>query len=313
MAVLGFGGSLRLRRDPPESVTVTSDALDVATYSLVVPDPRVWTGDRVRLQNSRGLPFNVLTQGLANAAELAIPDSPDGYNMYAGGPWLPSSVRTHILNDSSVFYKAGATGDAAFFYVRASDVGQTTDLTYYVYRDQLDRLSFYTTRATALRGRFEDRVPLYNVDFGSLQLQVLITEADWHIQADLQGWTLNLTANEVDTTSIGDRFGDAIKDIISGGGSFDFLVDRTDSATNKDTTYLLNLLLMVEKGCEAEAEFFILNDRPEDGSPLLPGDLYYEARLLLVSQVINTRATEIVAGSADFVTVREIALRMGMS
>lgn len=309
MAVLGHGGSLRLRRKPPEAVPVTSDAIDAATFSLVVLDPRVWTGDEVRIRSASGLPFNLQSQGISGADELPIPDNPDGYNMYAGGPWLPSSVRTHIVNDSSRFYR---NDNNAPFYVRPENVGLTTDVTFFVYRDQLDRLSFYRTRAAATRGLFEDRVPLYNVDFGTLTLQVRIRPGDWHVQADLQGWSLNLAASEVETTALGERFGDVIKDIISGGGTFDFLIDRRSGTASKDATFLFNLLLMVEKGCEAEAEFWMIKDRPESEG-LEPGDLYYETSIVLTSQVVNTRADEIIAGSMDFVTVRDIALRMGTS
>ncbi len=310
MAVLGRGGALRLRRKPPDPVPVTSDAIDAATFSLVVTDPRIWSGDRVRLNSASGLPFNIQSLGDPNSANLAIPDNPDGYNMYAGGPWLPSSVRTHIVNDTSKFYRSD---NNAPFYVTSAAVGLTTSTTYFAYRDQLDRISFYTTRANALRGLPENRIPLFNSDFGTLTITVLVNNNDWHIQADLQDWKLNLAAAEVNTTALGERFGDVIKDIVSGGGSLDFLIDRTDSLINKDITFLLNLLLMVEKGCEAEAEFWLIQDRPENANNLLPGDLYYETTIVIVSQAINTRADEIIAGSLDFVTVREIALRMGTS
>jgi hypothetical protein len=52
-------------------------------------------------------------------------------------------------------------------------------------------------------------------------------------------------------------------------------------------------------------------DRPEGGATLLPGDLFYETELLVTSVAVNTRATDIIAGSLNFVTVGEIALRMG--
>lgn len=310
MTVLGEGGRLRLRRETPSPVLVIADPneIDPETSSIVVADGRIWDGDEIRLTAARGVPFNVRDMGILNGASLPIPDCPDGYNMYAGGPWLPSSVRSHIQFEDSRFYR---NDNSIPFYVTAAAVGLTTTRTYFAYKDQLDRVSFYGNRAAALRGGLEDRIPLFRVDFGQLSLQVLIRDRDWSFQGQLAEWTLNLTASEVDTTALGEKFGDAIKSLITGGGSFNFLIDRRDLEEEHDATFLLNLLLIVERGCEAEAEFWMIPNRDPSVDYLLPGSLYYAANIMVTAQALNTRATEIIAGSVNFVTVRQIALRMG--
>jgi len=357
MAVLGHGGRLKLRREAPEPLVLSPDALHLQSSSLMVSNPAYWSGDPVTLVADRGLPI---------ALEDDAPACPDGYAMYGGSDWLIPPHKPHMEDDDSPFY---LEDDNAPFYVNEDAVGDVSSATYYIYRDQLDRISFYTSRAAALRGNPQDRMQLYRVDFGSLILapfgtldyqnalavcagdlgdyksgdaidEVTLKSVcsyapdyqspaaddtdysnaslstlkglDWLIQADLREWSLTLTASEVDTTAVGERFGDAVKSIVTGGGTMDFLINRADFGDgHQDSTALLALVLLLEKGCKASAQFVMVGGRPETDSHLLAGDLYYESQLLITSNAINTRADDIIAGSLNFVTVGEIALRMG--
>lgn len=363
MAVLGVGGRLRLKREAPEPTVLRPGNVHVASRSIYMRNPAFWSGDQVTLSCANGLPFDTGANG---------PDCPDGYSMYFGGEWTLGSNRSHVTDNTSNFYNATNTVQ---FYMRSNECGLTQTATYYIYRDQLDRISFYTTRSAALNGQVINRAEVFRVDFNALIVSATgtaeyesaiatcatdigdyyfsdtqdevslasicdfapdyvnppawITEYDnadltpryyinagasgalWVVQADLQGWSLNLNAPEVDTTSVGDKFGDAVKSIVNGGGSFDFLVDRKEFADKNDSTGLMQLLLLTEKGCKAEAEFWMLVNRQENQGNLLPGDLYYTAEILVTSSAINVRPDEVIAGSANFVTVGEIALRMG--
>ena len=81
------------------------------------------------------------------------------------------------------------------------------------------------------------------------------------------------------------------------------------------TSNLLRLLLNTSEQSEAEAEFWMidgdLQDRTSYTGSLLPGDLYYKAQIMLTSSAVSVRATDIITGSANFVTVREVQLREG--
>jgi len=305
MAVLGAGGSLRLRREAPDPVALTTEATHYTSNSLYVLDPAFWSGDQVTVSASSGLPFNIG----GNVAAC-----PDGYAAYTGSEWLVGPNRTHVADDNDTFYN---TDNNVPFYVTADDTGLIQSQTYFIYRDQLDRVSFYTTHEAALKGDTSQRVSILEVDFNSLSLAPYGSSDQWlwTVQGQMSEWSLNLTAQEVDTTSIGDRFGDAVKSIVTGGGSIDFIVDRRiaydqQGAEMTDSTALMRLLLMTEKGCKADAEFWMIEDQV-DRCKLLPGDLYYETQLLITSVAINTRATEFIAGSLNFVTVGEIKLQMG--
>jgi hypothetical protein len=367
MAVLGCGGRVRLKREAPEPTVLRSRNVHTPSRSIYLRNKAFWSGDLVTITSVNGLPIDTGSDG---------PDCPDGYATYAESVWQLGSNRDHISDNTDNFYSATNTDQ---FYMREEECGLTTVATYYIYRDQLDKVSFYTTRAAALAGATAGRVELFYVDFGSLIIAAAgtedyqnaiadcaaqigdynfsdaqdevtlesicdfapdyelpasyITEYDnadltprfyinaggagalWLVQGFLSEWSLNLTAPEVDTTSVGEKFGDAIKSLVSGGGSMDFLVDRQSSSdsfgsTNEDSTSLMQLLLLTEKGCKAEAQFWMIENREASGS-LLPGDLYYETELLITSMAINTRAGDLIAGSLNFVTVGDISLRMG--
>lgn len=364
MAVLGYGGRLRLKREAPEPTVVRSGNVHVASNSIYMRNPAFWSGDQVTLSCIRGLPIDTSNNG---------PDCPDGHASYYGSDWKLGSNRDHITSESAAFY---ANNNQDLFYMREDECGLTTSINYYIYRDQLDRLSFYTTRAHALNGSTTNRVTLYDVDFGGLIVSATgtteydnaiaacaaeigdyrfsdtqdevslasicdfaptyqsptpwITEYDnadltpryyinagsegilWSVQCELTNWTLNLNSPEVDTTSVGERFGESVKSVITGGGTIDFLIDRTAVEGESDSTYLMQLLLMSEKGSKADAEFWMIQDSPASPSNnLLPGGLYYKTSLLTTSIAINVRASDLIAGSMNFVTVGEIALKMG--
>lgn len=135
---------------------------------------------------------------------------------------------------------------------------------------------------------------------------------DWEVICGLREWTIQLTADTVDTTSVSEKFGTAVKSFVNGGGSLEFFIDRDcgDAAKN-NSMLIMQLLMMTEKGCEADAEFWLM-DRPIKGESAcggsIGGGLYYQAKILITSTAVNLRPTELVAGTANFVTTETIRL-----
>lgn len=134
----------------------------------------------------------------------------------------------------------------------------------------------------------------------------------WQILCGIREWSLDLKADAVDTTSVSEKFGDAVKSLVNGGGNLEFFIDRNCYSEAQDNSLMLmQLLLMTEKGCEAEAEFWLMNEPLNDPpycNKRIGGGLYYRAKILITGTAINLRPTELVAGSAEFVTVEEIRL-----
>jgi hypothetical protein len=93
-----------------------------------------------------------------------------------------------------------------------------------------------------------------------------------------------------------------------------FTLDATALVT-LGTSNMLRLLLNTNEQAEAEAEFWMIDgdaqDRTSYTGMLQPGDLYYKAQIMLTSSAVSVRATDVITGSANFVTVREVQLREG--
>ncbi len=136
----------------------------------------------------------------------------------------------------------------------------------------------------------------------------------WQVLCEIREWTLELSAPAVDTTSVAEKFGNAVKSLVTGGGSTEFLIDRLCLEDNQDNgLVLMQLLLMTEKGCKASAQFWMMTgtnacNQKCEREDRIDGGLYYEADILVTDTAVNVRPTEIVAGTARFVTTGDIRL-----
>jgi hypothetical protein len=355
MAVLGTNGIVRFRRDAPSPIILPQSSSRADIDVILVNSQEFWNGDEVRLLSPNGLPFSA--QSL-----------PGGVGCYFGSYWDLGPNRIHVTSNDDAYY---FIDDATYFYNRGAPVNSAT---YYVYRDRLDRISFYDSRAKALKGAAADRVDIKQLDFGYIVMSAAGTEEydnaiaecvaaageyrlsdvtdevtlesicdfpplylqpvagnteyddaelaprrwvngfPWVIQGCIAEWSINLDAAGISTTAVGDKFGENVKSIVSGGGTFDFDIDRRSSDDSYDATALMQLLLLTEKGCKAKAEFYMIYGREENAAQpqLLPGDLFYECDILITNSAVNTRAGEIIVGTANFVTTGPIELRMGI-
>ena len=133
----------------------------------------------------------------------------------------------------------------------------------------------------------------------------------WQLICEVANWSLELSAPSVDTTSLSEKFGEAVKSLVTGGGSAEFLIDRESYADDHDSgTTLMKLLLMTERGCKASARFYLVNrgGGVQGSGNQIPGDLYYSSELLVTNSAVNVRPADIIAGTANFVTTGEIKL-----
>lgn len=359
MAVLGSEGYVRLRREAPDPIVVPASALRADLNTLQIVSNEYWNGDEVYLVAPNGLPFS------ADAL-------PEGVGCYFGSFYELGPNRTHVTSDTDEYYVT--TNNNVFFYNRGTPINSGT---YFIYRDQLGRASFYTTRVEALAGNTNNRIDLrqldfkfiviapdgtseYNnslaecvgvgagdytisdvtdevtlasiCDFSPFYLQPTAGTAEydnaeltprrniggfpWIIQGQLREWSIELNGDNIDTTAVGQKFGENVKSVVSGGGTFDFIVERDIVEDRYDSTALMQLLLMTEKGAKAEAEFFMITDRASlscagTGYALAPGDLYYTCQILITNTAVNTRADEFIVGTAQFVTTGAIELKLG--
>jgi hypothetical protein len=188
--------------------------------------------------------------------------------------------------------------------------GTPTSLTAFAYVDQLNRISFYSTFSDAVNGATANRLVTSAHNFVTMTFTAI--NIGWEYVCDIRSWSLELDAASIDTTPLGTRFGEAIKSVVTGGGTLDYLIERRTSAGFLDPVDLMRLVLLTEVGSRATAQFWVLAGRASSTcADLAPGDIYYEADILLTSTSINTAADTIIAASSQFVSDREVRLKVG--
>jgi hypothetical protein len=232
---------------------------------------------------------------------------------------LPAAVLLASNNFSSLNQNY-VTGDLVRFVSTGGNLpiqGFTSNSTanFYIYVDDLDRVSLYSTKIDSYSGSETKRIPLAAASFTKITCSLVIQ--DWATQGYLEEWSLSLDASEVDTTAIGDKFGENLKNIISGGGNFNFLAHRRIALSGgfQDSMELINLFFFRDNAANVDVKFYL--DRStktfylaDKNAVDLPGTTYYQSKIIITQLTINTRADDIIAGTANFVTTGPIYFRV---
>lgn len=142
------------------------------------------------------------------------------------------------------------------------------------------------------------------------------TEEPYKIQGELKRWQFSRSAPEADIGAIGDRFGTFTKAVVSGSGTMDFIVRFYESDARKDIDHLLNLVQLTEHGCTAMTRFYLKQATVEaseiDATPVNAA-LYFETSILITSSAIDVDNSDVILGSASFVTTGQIRLLSSQS
>lgn len=348
MAILGTGGLLELSRETPQPMALSIARLNrtASPVSISLGNQGYWTGDRVVIASSRGVPID------SNSDTYA--DCPDGHGFYRGSVWSTGPARSFYTGsntDTSNQYKTNGNSDR--WYNRSASTGQTTVFDAYIHRDELDRITFYNSEANAYDGGTTGRYDLESVDLGNFVVAAYssvsgftsamnslatavqgvnlpqseqpaeavtslpslfselcsVSNRQWLLQGGLAEWALNIDASNLDTTAIGETFGENVKAVVRGAGSLQFEVDHRNRSTEHDSMMLMRLVLMTQNQCNTNAKFHLYKNRSEN-TDQVNGSAYYECDILLTNTRINTRVTDLISGTADFVATSPIRLRV---
>ena len=326
MAVLGIGGKLELRREPPEPLRLDANTFNPATDTVApVYDcnwQHWWTGDAATIvfydENDTPIGFanvficvdelgrisfykNKCTSMACDKRDridlttLSFAEDVDHIGVFPSGD--------EPYENSRVFCSVEGTGAYEYY-----DVFDDDPLNVDIPIEDRDSMCNYP--------------PLYEYpiagvsDYGNADIQPRPDinssgegTGKYLCVADIREWSLELDAPAVDTTGVGQKFGEAVKSLISAGGTIDFLVDRSCHPDLEEPEVLMQLLLMTKKGAKASAKLYLVND-PTGDCENIPGSLYYETDILITRNAINLRPTEIVACTATFVSTGEVKLLM---
>lgn len=134
---------------------------------------------------------------------------------------------------------------------------------------------------------------------------------NYNFQVQLKQWILSVDAENLDTTAIGQTFGENVKSLVRGAGSIDFMAEHRAVAGEQDTLALLRLVLLLQNQCNTKARFYLFKNR-NDPSPKINGSVYYECEILLTNTNLNAQVGDLLTGTADFVATSEIDIKVAV-
>jgi hypothetical protein len=134
---------------------------------------------------------------------------------------------------------------------------------------------------------------------------------NYNFQVQLKQWILSIDAENLDTTAIGQTFGENVKALVRGAGSIDFMAEHRAVAGEQDTLALLRLVLLLQNQCNTKARFYLFKNRSGQ-SPQIDGSVYYECEILLTNTNLNAQVGDLLTGTADFVATSEIGIKVAV-
>jgi len=230
MAVLGTNGRVILNRSAPTPVAVDVTDLNQDKNIISLTAQGFRSGDLVEIASIDNWPNVDLTDPPLIPSCADVFDYQDYPELVGYSTAYPSELLRPYRWLATESNDALTTESGDVIAVQPADVDATPYRNrLYVHVDQLNRLSFYRTRAAALTGAND--VTRENLDQSVFTLDPtapieLRLVNEWKLEACLQSWELSLSGNEIDTTGLGDQFFDGVKSLIQGGGTFDFLIER---------------------------------------------------------------------------------------
>lgn len=147
------------------------------------------------------------------------------------------------------------------------------------------------------------------------QAASLVEGKQFAFQAYTTGWSLSLESPAIDTHSLGERFKTVSKDILSGSGSVNFVVDFSAEQNQLGAENYIELMAIFSDEPDATAKFYLndvknkaLASRDRTGSKI-EGDLYYECDILFTDISFSAAADSKIEGSITFVSTGPIKLK----
>lgn len=279
---VGRYGKIRIRREFPAPVILPASALG-GGYITVDSDGWVPT-DAVVLVHDSGGSATSLTGFL--------------YRNELGRVYLHSTAAGALNNDDATRLSLTGIDTAPMILASAGSGGQTSTLVSF-----LDGLSSPPSTETSLQA--------YPSTFNAWKAGGTNYTA-WETQGLIEKYRFNTSGNIVDTTGLGDKFGDSIKTLITGEGTMDFYINLFEDTSQQDSDPLLRLALMLDQGARANVRFYLREPQtlePYGTRTPYTGVLYYETTILLSDTVLDCSAGDVVTASSDFVSIGRINLR----
>jgi hypothetical protein len=332
--ILGRGGAIEFSREWPEPTSLPQSAAKQA--SVLCREPGFWTGQQVLVYSHLGVPLKL--------GDSLYAPSPDGHRFWGdlgvAGPRTlhrsTDSKRFWNTNDLRPFWEdASSTGfvqltsayihrnqlDQITFYISENaaitkNAGGLIPFSPIQYRNLLiapfDASSDYQIAIEALGSALFGENPSTEVSANTVfEMPQEIKDAylspdrrGWAFVAEFKDWALQTDPSVLDSTAIGEDFGDSVKDVVRGSGSFNcYIPVGANGLKQIDAKGFIRLMLMTETGSKARARFRIQEESLGTCEP--EETVWIECDILLGPGEISASFDTTVNYSAQFVVVKD--------
>ena len=365
--ILGYGGTVQLSREWPEP-TAFPQSSRAGTNALFCQNKAFWTGQRVLIYSFLGLPLR--------GAGTPYAPCPEGHRFW-GGSSLAQGPRTDHRGDGSGpfwrgandqlsvnpgeldnpaddFYVSGTLENPAddflvaqlsvSFWESESTTGFDQVFSAYVNRDQLDRITFYSSEAGAINRSPDNLIPFSNVEYRNLLIapyssseeyqlsfealgQIIFEEEPSREQAasvyvdlpdqmlsvaedpEQRGWSILVGCREwtlqTDPTVLDTTaIGDSVKDVVRGSGSFNGFIPVSNPAVGQFDARSFIRLMLMSETGSKARVRLRVQDQRSAGCETEDA-VWIEADILLGPGELSTSVDNAVTYSSQFVVVKD--------
>lgn len=337
--ILGYGGYIEISREWPEPTAFPASSIKTASTNnyLFCKEPGFWTGQKVIVVCDRGVP--IFSQFEAYAP------CPDGHRFWGGigvaGPTTThrsnDSGAFWNMNDSVKFWEDATTTDLlktisayihkdplnriSFYPSETAAINKNVSLAYIFspvdygtvvmaghsdddnYRIAIEQLGKQCYEAAPVDETPASKITTIPETINTISGNPL--QRGWYVLAGCREWSLQTEPAVLDTTAIGEDYGDSVKDVIRGSGSFNSLIPvGTPDVGKIDARGFIRLMLMTEIGAKARARFRL----QEQADGICEGKqetLWLECDILLGQGEISAGIDEAILYSTQFVVVKD--------
>jgi hypothetical protein len=182
-----------------------------------------------------------------------------------------------------------------------------------------------TMGAIRMYRTFADAISKPNARYLAIPLEKTPGSAPWPVTVNLlpgayntlgrvEGFTLSTDRENIDTTSLGDRYRGVSASAISGSGTVDCLFEFKNVTGQEIPAALADLIQKVEIGSQFEGKFYLLapSQMPPRGYTVIDS-AYYQVKAMITRSALTVRSDAIVECSFDFVTTGQFEFKTGDS
>lgn len=332
--ILGRGGAIEINREWPEPKSLPQSAAKQA--SILCREPGFWTGQHVLLYSHLGVPLKLdgseyapcpdghrFWGDIGVAGPRTLRRGTDSRPFWSGNdlrPFWESSSSTGLTQLASAYIHRNQIDEITFYTSESAAISKNPDglipFSPVVYRSLLiapyGSSDDYQIAIEALGAALFEENTAKEVSASAIfDLPAVIQEfykntdnREWAFLAECREWSLQTDPSVLDSTAIGDDFGDSVKDVVRGSGSFNCYVPVSFSGTKQiDAKGFIRLMLMTETGSKARARFRIQEESLGGCEP--EETVWIECDILLGPGQISASFDGTVDYSSDFVVVKD--------